>query len=237
MVNADLHCLLFRNYVQYCPDGGQSCVYSGASMGMLSQMKQGIREALQPPRARTTGALYLLYFLTAILAQTLVSRGLAVPGNIVNIVGAALYLVVTLLFYGLFKPVSRTASLLAALVGAAGCVEMIVGFVYPAFATINLLLFFGPYCLLIGYLILRSSFLPRVLGVLMVLAGLGWLAFMLPGLPHFLSVAIEALGIVAEASLMLWLLVMGVKTERWRQQASAARASARTAEPPSVVAN
>jgi hypothetical protein len=176
-----------------------------------------------------TGGLYLLYFLTAVLAQTLVSRRLAVPGNVVNIIGAVLYLVVTILFYGLFKPVSRAVSVLAALVGAAGCVEMIVGFVYPAFAGINLLLFFGPYCLLIGYLILRSSFLPRVLGALMVLAGLGWLAFMLPGLPHFLSVAIEAVGIVAEASLMLWLVVMGVKTERWKQRSSAAKASARTA--------
>jgi hypothetical protein len=179
-----------------------------------------------------TGALYLLYFLTAILAQTLVSRGLAVSGNAVNIAGAVLYLVVTLLFYGLFRPVSRAVSLLAALVGAAGCVEMIVGFVYPAFTGINLLLFFGPYCLLIGYLIFRSSFLPRVLGVLMMLAGLGWLAFMLPGLPHSLSLAIEALGIVAEASLMLWLVVMGVKTERWKQRSSAAKASARTVEPP-----
>jgi hypothetical protein len=178
-----------------------------------------------------TGGLYLLYFLTAILAQTLVSRGLAASGNAVNIAGAVLYLVVTLLFYGLFKPASRAVSLLAALVGAAGCVEMIVGFVYPAFSGINLLLFFGPYCLLIGYLILRSRFLPRVLGVPMVLAGLGWLAFMLPGLPHSLTVAIEALGIVAEALLMLWLLVMGVKTERWRQQSGAAKAHAQTGEP------
>lgn len=42
------------------------------------------------------------------------------------------------------------------------------------------LLFFGPYCLLIGYLILRSTFLPRILGVLMALAGFGSLAFLSP---------------------------------------------------------
>jgi Domain of unknown function (DUF4386) len=87
------------------------------------------------------------------------------------------------------------------------------------------LLFFGPFCLLIGYLILRSSFLPRVLGVLMAFACLGWLAFLLPAVPNYLSLAIEVLGFLAELSLCLWLLVMGVNVERWKQQASAARSS------------
>jgi hypothetical protein len=45
---------------------------------------------------------------------------------------------------------------------------------------ISSLVFFGPYCLLIGYLIFRSTFLPRILGVLMALAGLGWLIFLSP---------------------------------------------------------
>jgi len=42
------------------------------------------------------------------------------------------------------------------------------------------LVFFGVYCLLIGYLIFRSAFLPRILGVLMGFAGLGWLTFLSP---------------------------------------------------------
>ena len=41
--------------------------------------------------------------------------------------------------------------------------------------TILSLVFFGCYCLLIGYLVFRSNFLPRVLGVLMALGGVGWL--------------------------------------------------------------
>jgi len=47
--------------------------------------------------------------------------------------------------------------------------------------------FFGFYCLLIGYLIFRSAFLPRILGVLMAFAGLGWLTFLSPPLANYLS--------------------------------------------------
>jgi hypothetical protein len=83
------------------------------------------------------------------------------------------------------------------------------------------LLFFGLYCLLIGYLIFESAFLPRTLGVLMVFAGLGWLVFLSPALAKYLSPYVEVLGVVAEASLMLWLLVIGVNIRRWTEQAVA----------------
>ena len=85
------------------------------------------------------------------------------------------------------------------------------------------LVFFAVYCLLIGCLILGSTFLPRFLGALMVLAGLGWLTFLYAPLADQLSPYIEALGIVAEACLMLWLLVMGVNPERWQEQAERQR--------------
>jgi hypothetical protein len=53
----------------------------------------------------------------------------------------------------------------------------------------------------------------------MVLAGLGWLAYLSP-LAHYLSLEIKIVGILAEGSLMLWLLVMGVNVARWKKQAS-----------------
>jgi hypothetical protein len=84
------------------------------------------------------------------------------------------------------------------------------------------LVFFGFYCLLIGYLILRSSFLPRILGVPMAMAGFGWLTFLLPPLAEYLSPYILVLGFLAELSLCLWLLVIGVNVSRWKQQAGAA---------------
>ncbi len=82
--------------------------------------------------------------------------------------------------------------------------------------------FFGFYCLLIGYLIFRSTFLPRILGVLMAIGGLGWLTFLSPPLANSLWPYIAAPGILGEGSLTLWLLAMGVNVGRWKEQASAA---------------
>jgi Domain of unknown function (DUF4386) len=76
--------------------------------------------------------------------------------------------------------------------------------------------------LLTGYLFFKSTFLPQILGVLMAFAGLGWLTFLSPPLANYLSPYILVLGFLAEASLMLWLLVMGVNVQRWKEQASAA---------------
>jgi hypothetical protein len=89
--------------------------------------------------------------------------------------------------------------------------------------TLNIsFLFFGFTCLLYGYLILRSRFLPKFLGVLMGLAGLCYIAnasldflnVLPPGFPWLLLPA----G-VAELSLCLWLLVVGVNVTRWREWA------------------
>lgn len=189
-----------------------------------------IREASLWPGARMTGALYLLYFLTTILGQVMVGHGLVVSGNVINVFSTLCYAVVTLLFYGLFKPVSTSLSLLAALLSLAGCVVMSLGLVHIT-SSISPLLFFSPFCLLIGYLILKSSFLPRFLGVLMVFAGLGWLVYMIPALPHYLSLAVMVLGFLAELSLCLWLLAMGVNVEGWKQQAGATKAAIQAEEP------
>ena len=90
------------------------------------------------------------------------------------------------------------------------------------------LVFFGFYCLLIGYLIFRSTFLPRILGALMAFAGLGWLTFLSPPLANYLYPYILAPGLLGEGSLTLWLLVIGVNVQRWKEQASAAGVSTRS---------
>lgn len=84
------------------------------------------------------------------------------------------------------------------------------------------LVFFGLHCLLVGYLILRSTFMPRIVGALMAFGGLGWLTFLWPPLANYLSPYNLAPGILGEGSLTLWLLVIGVNVQRWKEQASAA---------------
>ena len=181
-----------------------------------------VARALRNPHARVTGVVYLLYFLTAILAQFLVSRAFVAFGNATNVIATALYVALTLLFYLLFKPVNRSLSLLAAFFGLVGCTNDVLTLFHLAPYRIGSVVFFAPYCLLIGYLIFRSTFLPGILGVLMVCAGLGWLIFLSPLAKH-LSTYLMVLGFLAEASLMLWLLVKGVNVERWREQATATR--------------
>jgi Domain of unknown function (DUF4386) len=178
----------------------------------------------EAPRARITGIVYLLYFLTAILGEFLASRKLA-HGDTVNLLAYAFYILLTLLFYALFKPVNRSLSLVAAFFSLFGCTIGILDLLHRAPAHVGALPFFGFYCLLIGALIYKSTFLPRLLGWLMVFAGIGWLAFLFPPVAKHLSLYIEILGILAEASLMLWLLLIGVNVPRWKKLADAATAS------------
>ena len=86
------------------------------------------------------------------------------------------------------------------------------------------IIFFGFYDVLIGYLLLKSLFLPRFLGVLMGMAGFGWLTFLAPPVSGHLSPFVEIVGFLAELALMLWLLAKGVDPERWKEKARAASA-------------
>jgi hypothetical protein len=87
------------------------------------------------------------------------------------------------------------------------------------------LVFFGLYALIKGYLIVRSTFLPRALGVLGMLGGVGWLSFLYPPLAYRLLPYILGLGLLGAASQILWLLAFGVNEQRWREQAGAEASS------------
>lgn len=87
------------------------------------------------------------------------------------------------------------------------------------------LFFFGVSTLLTGYLILRSTFWPRFLGVLAVVGGAGWLTFLWPPLGLRLFPFIAVVGLAGSLATIGWLLIVGVDEERWTAQARAAQSS------------
>ncbi len=226
-------------------------------------------------KARLTGAFFLLTILLGGAGES-VSGRFIMPGDAAatasNVLahatlwrlGFAAYLtemacniVVTALFYDLLKPVSRSASLLAAFFSLVGIViktfsrlfylapfmiltggDYLTAFNEGQRQGLTLLLlrmnargagiglvFFGFYALLQGYLIFRSTFLPRALGVLGMLGGLGWLTFMVPPLATRLYPYVVTIGLLGAAALIVWLLVFGVREQEWKEQARQSAAS------------
>ncbi len=168
--------------------------------------------------ARIAGALYVLNIVAGSLAA-MSGAGRQSIGTTMLLIAAGAYVVVTILFYRLFKPVSATASLTAAIFSLIGCAMSMLGALHVS-TPIDPLVFFGLYCLSIGYLIIRSTFLPRTLGILMVIAGLSWLTFASPDLAHRLSPFNLLPGVIGESALTLWLLVAGVNDKKWSEEAA-----------------
>jgi len=79
------------------------------------------------------------------------------------------------------------------------------------------LAFFGISTFLNGYLIFQSAFLPRFLGILSMLGGLGWLTFIYPPLGNQLFLYILPVALVGSLSQIVWLLAKGVNVENWNQ--------------------
>jgi hypothetical protein len=89
------------------------------------------------------------------------------------------------------------------------------------------MVFFGLHLAVLGYLVYRSGFLPRVLGILMVGSGLGYLAdsftaFLAPQYAGTLAVVVVVAALIGELPLLVWLLLKGVHVQRWHQRARAA---------------
>ena len=85
------------------------------------------------------------------------------------------------------------------------------------------LVFFGFACLIYGYLLFRSGYFPRTLGVLMAIAGLSYLtnSFTLILAPTYAATIfpILVLALTGELSLCLWLMVKGVNVPKWDAKA------------------
>jgi hypothetical protein len=158
---------------------------------------------------------YLLVFVTGAFSLLVRTRA----GLVAALIAGTLYIVVTVLFYFIFKPASRSLSMLAAIVSLFGIIVGPLSIYFKVFSRLNPLVFFGFYCVLIGYLIFESTFLPKFLGALMLFAGLGWLTFLYPPLANSLAPYNLLPGMIGEGVLTLWLVIAGVNEARWKEQA------------------
>jgi hypothetical protein len=177
-------------------------------------MVKRIREASPRSKARMAGGLYFFSLLTAIFGESIVHGRVAYAAGLIAVAGMA---AMTLLFYDIFKPVNRSLALLAASFSLVGLSFEALRW-NPRGVDIALV-FHGLFCLLLGYLIFHSTFLPRILGALMAVAGLGWVTYLSPPLASHVSPYNLAAGLLGEGSVFLWLLVMGVNVARWKEQA------------------
>jgi hypothetical protein len=150
------------------------------------------------------------------------------------IIAAVLDIIVAGALLALFEPVSRNVSMLAAFFRVAYTAVFLVAIIQllvavgllgdpaeamqaiDAYNTIWLvgLIFFGVHLLLIGYLAYRSGYMAKVFGILLVVAGLGYLAdgFVAVLVPNP-SVSIGQFTFVGEVALMFWLLIRGSRKD------------------------
>jgi hypothetical protein len=95
-----------------------------------------------------------------------------------------------------------------------------------AFVIIIWGLLFGFHLLLLGYLVYRSHFMPKLLGILLIIGGFGYLAqsyahILVPQYDEIFSTVVIVLSIPGELAFAVWLLWKGVDVERWEERALA----------------
>ena len=90
--------------------------------------------------------------------------------------------------------------------------------------------FFGCSCLALGYLAMTSGLFPRILGVLIAIAGVAYLTLstaqlLSPRLASTLFPTILVPAFIGELSFAVWLIVKGVNAAKWQETAGVSTAS------------
>lgn len=190
--------------------------------------------------ARIAGALYLVNILAGAFAIGYVTAAVGTnvrDHELLFRFGIAAHVVVTvtniglaLAFYEIFKVVNRRVAILdvfftlvATAIEAAGIVNQLSTLTFGGTAAYDVsTVFFGGDALATGYLIYRSTFLPRAIGVLMAIDGVAYIfnsfaTFLSPGFASHLVPYIQLPILTGEGSLTLWLLVFGINAARWQR--------------------
>jgi hypothetical protein len=87
-------------------------------------------------------------------------------------------------------------------------------------------IFFGFDILVMAYLVFTSTFIPRVIGVLLAIDALAYLLYgfadlVVPGFAAHLVPWVQLPALVGEGTFCVWLLIVGVRVDRWTEQANA----------------
>ena len=188
--------------------------------------------------ARIAGALYLVNILLGAFAIGYVTAAVGSNVHAHELLfrsGLAAHVVVTvtniglaLTFYEVFKVVNRRVAILdvfftlvATAIEASGIVNQLSTLTFgSAEAAYDVsTVFFGFDALAIGYLVYRSTFMPRVIGVLMFIDGIGYFinsfaTILAPDFAAHLVPYIQLPILLGEGPLTLWLLVFGINVAR-----------------------
>jgi len=166
--------------------------------------------------ARVTGILYGFNFVLGITAMMWTREGYTLAGDRMTIAGALEYAVVVVLLGRLFENIGPLTSWTVAAVGLAGCTTGIAGALHIFGSTAAALAVFGFYCIGLGTLVLRSAEMPRAIGVLLMLGGIGWLTYADLPLARSLQPYNMACGIIAELIFALWLIFVSLRDREAR---------------------
>ncbi len=196
-----------------------------------------VRDAAPHNKARLAGVLYLLLIILAGVGNSVESR-LVILGDAsataTNILArlAVLFAIVAITIktfsrFFLIAPLfllgdTGTLSALAAPERA----SLALSFLHvDALGAGLAMVFFGFYSILSGYLIVRSTFMPRVLGAFGLAAGLGWLLFRWMPLGLRFGGYVAGFALLGAVLKIGWFLIRGVDDGRWREQERVAAGS------------
>lgn len=226
--------------------------------------------------ARFTGLFYLITILGGVFAQGMVadklidftnanttavnilgSEGMFRTGFTVYLIEMTAQIITAVLFYYLLKPVSRSGSMLAMIVGVTASIiktfarvmfltplwvlhhgNALGGFSSDQLNSLALAMLrmndegaavavalFGPSTFLLGWLMAKSTYFPKWLGVLGLLGGIGWTTFYWPSFGRTLFMPLALIGLVGSVATIGWLLIVGLNEAKFSEQVTASASS------------
>jgi hypothetical protein len=154
-----------------------------------------------------------------------VNRNLALLAAFFGLVSTAVFAVGQLFYFGASLPQGDAEYLKSFSADQRNALSMLSIRMYGLAAGI-FMAFYGIATGVRGYLVYRSGYLPRALGVLMMVAGLGFIArnFVLVLAPAYVSDVFLVPMFVSALSLTLWMLLKGVDLPKWEARTAASRA-------------